>query len=459
MRRALAAASFARARRRGGGAHHRPSSSLPPSCSSSLVSRRTLRVWILAGEPSGDALAGGFLAALRTEAAARGDPVRAVAGVGGPATIAAGLPSSLFPMDDLSAMGAWEIASRLPLLRRRLAEATRRAREFQPDVLVTVDAKGFARRLVRGVVRDRGGEDDAPRAPLAAQYVSPSWWAWRDGEAGLRGWRDAGLDLALCLFPWETSAWRRVGVDAAFVGHPVVTDVAEATRVGIRTDGRATARTPSTLAILPGSRAQEVNRHLPLFRETCEAMARAGAAPGSVAFLIPSGAPSVAEAVARAAETWPTSASATTTTTTNDAASRAAFFLRADAALTCAGTATAQLLAHGVPQVMAYRAHPVTETLARWMASVPKAGLPNLVTGRDVAPEFLGRSAATPEALAEATARVLTDERAREAQRREREGFLEALTPRDEEGRAMEPATAAARAVLDALRRKRARER
>ena len=289
--------------------------------------------------------------------------------------------------------------------------------------------------------------------------MSPSWWAWRDGEAGLRGWRDAGLDLALCLLPWETSAWRRVGVDAAFVGHPVVTDVAEATRVGIKTDGRATARTPSTLAILPGSRAQEVKRHLPLFRETCEAMARAGAAPGSVAFLVPGSAPSVAETVARAAETWPTSASATSTTTANNPASRAVFFQRADAALTCAGTATAQLLAHGVPQVIAYRAHPVTETLARWMARVPHAGLPNLVTGRDVAPEFLGRRAATPEALAEAMVRVLTDERAREAQRREREGFLDALAPRDEEGRAMEPAAAAARAVLDALLQKRARER
>ena len=459
MRRALAAASFACARRRGGGAHHDPSSSFPFTCSSLLVSRRTLRVWILAGEPSGDVLAGGFLAALRTEAAARGDPVRAVAGVGGPATIAAGLPSSLFPMEDLSAMGAWEMASRLPLLRRRLKEATSRAREFQPDVLITVDAKGFARRLIRGVVGDRGGEVNALRAPLAAQYVSPSWWAWRDGEAGLRGWRDAGLDLALCLLPWETSAWRRVGVDAAFVGHPVVTDVAEATRVGIKTDGRATARTPSTLAILPGSRAQEVKRHLPLFRETCEAMARAGAAPGSVAFLIPGSAPSVAETVARAAETWPTSASAMSTTTANDPASRAVFFQRADAALTCAGTATAQLLAHGVPQVIAYRAHPVTETLARWMARVPHAGLPNLVTGRDVAPEFLGRRAATPEALAEAMVRVLTDERAREAQRREREGFLDALAPRDEEGRAMEPAAAAARAVLDALLQKRARER
>ena len=92
------------------------------------------------------------------------------------------------------------------------------------------------------------------------------------------------------------------------------------------------------------------------------------------------------------------------------------------------------------------------------MARVPHAGLPNLVTGRDVAPEFLGRRAATPEALAEAMVRMLTDERAREAQRGEREGFLDALAPRDEEGRAMEPAAAAARAVLD-TRCKNARER
>ena len=159
--------------------------------------RRLLRVWVLAGEPSGDALAARALTALRAESAARGDPEFTVDGVGGPLTLAAGLRESLFPMDDLAVMGFAELIPRLPALAARLREAAAAVRAARPDVLLTVDAKAFAHRLIRRVVaareRDeasrRGGASPSRRKPtLVAQYVAPSFWAWRGGERpGRRG--------------------------------------------------------------------------------------------------------------------------------------------------------------------------------------------------------------------------------------------------------------------------------
>ena len=137
---------------------------------------------------------------------------------------------------------------------------------------------------------------------------------------------------------------------------------------------------------------------------------------------------------------------------------RASFLGGADAALVAAGTATAHVFAHGVPQVVAYRAHFVTEWLARALAKTPHASLPNIALPTVApVPELLGPRA-TPAALADAAARVLRDESARRAQIEARDAFLDVLTPRDASGAKVAPSLAMARAALDAVEAKR-RER
>ena len=446
-------------------------------------------------------------------------------GVGGPLTLAAGLRESLFPMDDLAVMGFAELIPRLPALAARLREAAAAVRAARPDVLLTVDAKAFAHRLIRRVVaareRDeasrRGGASPSPsrkKPTLVAQYVAPSFWAWRGGERRLARLERAGVDLVLCLLPNEPEAIRRAGVDAAFVGHPAAEDAAmyppyatrpdDASATSVRFRARRTEsdaanpNRPKTLALFPGSRANEIKRHLPLFRAACERMvaerererereharplslspspsrslspSRSPSPPFLVAFVTPGGPGTYAyDAATREAASWPVPASVLPVGG-GDARARRDAFAGFDAAVACAGTATAQLFANRVPHVTVYAAaHPATEFLLRRMllgwgergsGSGSRggffAGTPNVVFGEAVAPELLGAAEATPEAIAREAGRVLFDARAREAQTRRGDAFVRMLEPPTEGARAGRiPGEAAARAIMDALERKR----
>lgn len=505
---------------------------------------RTLSVWILAGEPSGDAIGARLLIALTAEAEARGDPVTAIGGVGGPGMLKAGLRHSLFPMEEISVMGAWELLPHLSRLRRRLHEAATAVTEAKPDVLITVDSKGFAFRLVDlvrshshnqeseqwqnrkssgrhtedkgGTGRDNRGEVErgtkdhgigglaARSSPVCVHYVSPSWWAYRGGEARLKGLQALGIDRVLCLLPFEPSALCAAGVPAQFVGHPVVEDLAEA-RVGrpwledqFRDQlsesplnhgawdvGEEKEGGGPVLALLPGSREQELRRHLPLMREMSALLAarRGGGGRRDV----PAGTrvmflalPQHVDRLAHETATWPLPAHVVPS---EPLAARAAAFASTAAAVTAAGTASAQLFAHGVPQVVTYRAHPLSELAALAMARTAHAALPNIVLGREVVPELLGFSRATPGALADEVASLLRcaqdggrddmgagtsgdgdrmgekegcggGESARAQQLAARREFIAALTP---DAFGTMPSVVAARAILDAVDERRER--
>ena len=421
--------------------------------------RRRLSVWVFAGEPSGDAIGARALRALRLEAEARNDPVTSVEGVGGPAMLAAGLRASLFPMAEASVMGVAEVASSLPSLRKRLAQAIAAVNAAQPDVLLTIDSKGFSFRLAKGVAR---------ASVAKVHVVSPSWWAWRGGEANLRALRVAGVDAVACLLPHEPEGVRRAGTRAQFVGHPVVEEVRETAGAFRESrDARRAAevfakKKTTVLVLMPGSRDQELAKHLPLFRETCAELGRRWRSidPGSdlrVDFLV---LPQHEHRVRRELQTWPVPATCATADA-GDGVKRASFLGGADAALVAAGTATAQVFAHGVPQVVTYRAHFATEWLAR--ARSPRRRTPVCRTSRcrRSRGSRTSRPRATPAALADAAARVLRDESARRAQIEARDAFLDVLTPRDASGAKVAPSLAVARAALDAVeakRRERAKE-
>lgn len=285
--------------------------------------RRALSVWVVAGEPSGDEIGARLLTALAAEAERRGHPITSVGGVGGPAMAAAGLERPLFPMEELSVMGVWELLPHLPRLRRRLHEAAEAVYAASPDVLITIDSKGFSFRLVDLVRRHHQHQHQQRRLrqpPVCAHYVSPSWWAYRGGEARLKGLKAMGIDLVLCLLPFEPSALRAAGIGAEFVGHPVVEDLAEA-EAGVDTGGEFVYRRHDlcgqrvpvgsgdcrgdtgddgdsggerrdtgergggggpVLALLPGSREQELRRHLPLMREMSAILAARDGADESI---------------------------------------------------------------------------------------------------------------------------------------------------------------------------------
>ena len=196
-------------------------------------------IFLIAGEPSGDLIASRLMAALKRRT---GNGVR-FAGIGGPLVAEQGL-ESLFPYSELSMMGVLEVVPHVPRLLARIRATARTARRLRPAAFVSVDVPGFALRVAR---RLKGAG-----FPLI-HYVAPTVWAYRPGPAAEIA---RYLDRVLCLFPFEPPYFEAEGLDASFVGHPLVEEPID------DADGPAFRRrygialAQPVIAVLPGSRAR-----------------------------------------------------------------------------------------------------------------------------------------------------------------------------------------------------------
>ncbi len=375
-------------------------------------------VYVVAGEQSGDLLGARLMAALR----AGGRALR-FGGVGGPRMQEQGL-QSLFPMQELAVMGLVEVLPRIRLLRRRLAETAADILAQRPGVVVTIDSPGFNLRLLRKL------QSSGLRR---VQYVAPQVWAWK--EKRVRSF--PGLwERLLCLFPFEPTFFALHGLDATFVGHPVLqsgVDAGDAAR--FRATHGIDAAAP-VLILMPGSRRSEIARLLPIFRATLAELA--SGMPGLVP-VIPA-ASAVAGALDEACASWPVAP-----LILRDLADKHDAYAAAAAALTKSGTSTLELALAGVPMAVTYRVNPVSAMLAARMLRVPHVAMVNILAGREVVPELL-QSDCTPPKLAATVLRLLGDAEAAAAQRAAfREMRAQLAAPSGT------PAEAAARAVLDLL--------
>ncbi|WP_018262664.1 lipid-A-disaccharide synthase [Methylobacterium sp. WSM2598] len=383
---------------------------------------RSLRIWLVAGEESGDQLGAKLIRALR--AAAPG-PL-ALAGVGGDAMAAEGMPS-LFPLEDVAVIGYLAVAARIRLLMRRIRETVRACVAARPDVLVIIDSPGFTHAVASRVRR---------RLPDLAvvDYVSPSVWAWRPWRA--RTMR-AYVDHVLALLPFEPEAHRRLGGPACtYVGHPLIERLAE-----LRPDeAEAAARGAEepVLAVLPGSRSSEIERLMPVFGATLGRLRAQGA---RFRVELPAVARHRALIEARAAA-WPV-----TPRLVAGEADKHATFRRARAALAASGTVTLELALAGVPMVVAYRVPKIEEVIVRRLIQVPTIVLPNLILGENAIPELI-QGDCRAERLAEALGPLLAGGPAREAQDRALRRLDAAMRLPDGD----DPSRSAARIVLAAAR-------
>ena len=392
-----------------------------PAASAAGAAADDLLIFLIAGEPSGDALGGRLMAALKR---CTGGRVH-FAGVGGEAMAAAGLVSR-FPMTELSLMGLLEVVPHLPRLRRRVVETAAAIRAARPAAVVTIDAPAFNFRVC---ARLRGSG-----IPLI-HYVAPSVWAWRPGRAR----HVAGiLDHLLALLPFEPRYFEVHGLPCTHVGHPVLETV------GAGHDGPRFRRDHGlpndapVLCVLPGSRRGEVARLAPVFGRAVRLLALRYPALRAVVPTVPA----VADRVDAAAAAW-----GVPTLVLRDPERKFDAFAAADAALAASGTVVLELAALGVPMVAAYRANPLTALLLRPLLKVRYATLVNLLLDRSVVPEYL-QGGCTPGRLAAALERLLADDGARRAQRA---GFAEALARLAVDGR---PSERAAAVVLDLVRRR-----
>lgn len=353
------------------------------------------RLFLLAGEPSGDKLGAALIEGLRALT-----PTAEIVGVGGPEMEARGL-QSLFPMADLSVMGLVEVLPRYLHLRRRLREAAAAVAEMGPDALVTIDSPDFSLRLA---ALARG---TSPRL-RTIHYVAPSVWAWRPGRAARMA---KVVDHVLALLPFEPPYMEAAGMTCDFVGHPVAAEpIASAAEVAAFREAHGIAEATPLLLALPGSRRGEVARLANRFGEAL----RAVLARHPEARVVVPAVPHLAVLVADRIAGWP-GRPILVDPGRDGAAAKGAAFAAADAALAASGTVALELAAAGVPMVIGYDMAPLTRAIVGRLLRVDTVTLVNLVSETRAVPEFLGRNC-RPEPMAAALIKLLEDPAARAAQ-------------------------------------------
>ena len=340
------------------------------------------KVMISCGEPSGDL----YAAALASELQ-RLDGAAQVFGLGGDRLAATGarLVGHYRGLSVTGLVEALAVVPRSVAMLRRLVAA---ARAERPDVLVTVDFPDFNFRLAKS----------ARRLGLpVVYYVSPQVWAWRPGR--LKAMRRF-VDRMLVIFPFEEGVYREAGIPVEFVGHPLV-DVIEArsSRESLLRGAGLDPHAP-TVALLPGSRPNEVRLLLPVLMAAAVQIAER--VPG--AQFVVARAPNLGDHLFAPLRNRdrPVPPPVVLESWTDDV------LAASDAVVTASGTATVQTALHGRPMVIVYKVAPLTYRLGRRFVHVNSFGMVNLVAGDKIVPELI-QDRCTPEAIADETVRFLTD--------------------------------------------------
>ncbi|MGJ8597504.1 lipid-A-disaccharide synthase [Sulfitobacter sp.] len=382
-----------------------------------------LRVFILAGEPSGDKLGGALMAGLK---ALR--PEVAFEGVGGVQMQAEGLQSR-FDMNELSVMGLAEVLPKYRHLKRRIAQTAQAVLDMRPDVLITIDSPDFSLRVAKLV--------KASSNIRTVHYVAPTVWAWRAGRAAKMA---RHIDHVLALFPFEPPLMQAAGMRCDFVGHPVVAEPVATQVDAERFRAAHGIGDAPLLMVLPGSRRGEVARLGPRFSD---AISRIKAQRPELKIVVPAAGP-VADAVKLLTVAWPdTTVLDPREGDYEDAMDqKRAAFRAADVALAASGTVSLELAAADTPMVIAYDMSPLSRFIISRMMLVDTVTLVNLVSDTRVVPEFIGKDC-DPALISRGISDVMA---APDVQRAAMSLTMERL------GRGGEaPGLRAAKAVLDGL--------
>jgi lipid-A-disaccharide synthase len=318
-----------------------------------------LKLFLIAGEPSGDRLGAALMAGLTSLTSVE------FSGVGGPLMQAEGL-DSMFPMEELSVMGIAEVLPKYLPLKRRIRQVAEAVLASNAEALITIDSPDFCLR-VAAIVK-------AARPDFRTiHYVAPSVWAWRPGRAAKMA---RVIDHVLALLPFEPPYMTAAGMTCDFVGHPVVAEP-----LASDVEMAAFAGAGPLLLALPGSRKGEVTRLAPVFGEV---VARLKAQHPDLRVALPT-VRGVAGLVRELTAGW-----AVTPDIIEDAGAKRGAFAAADVALAASGTVSLELAANACPMVIAYDMHPATLWLMRRASLIDTVTLVNLVSETRVVPEFIG---------------------------------------------------------------------
>lgn len=324
-----------------------------------ICRRMSKRLYVVAGELSGDAHGAGLLLSLKTMV-----PAVEIRGVGGAGMAGVAGPGVCDWVEDAAVMGVWEVLKRYGWFKDRFARMLEDLQAFRPDVLLLIDYPGFNLRFAAAVKKK------CPETRIV-YYISPQVWAWNKGRipkmVGL-------LDEMLCLFPFEQPIFANAGLKTTFTGHPLVDELEQRRMANVRRD-------EGLVGLFPGSREREIARLFPMMIESAK---RLKTWRGDLQFEVPAAAPQLAVQIRRClveagAEGW-------ITVTTGECYS---LMQRAYCAVIASGTATLEAAYYGLPYCLVYRTAPLTYQLARILVKIKFVGLVNILAGEKVVEEFI----------------------------------------------------------------------
>ena len=333
-----------------------------------------MKIFIIAGEDSGDKLGSAIIDGLREVT----DVPPKFVGIGGNGMISRGL-ESIFPMSELSVMGFVEIASKYKSLKKRLNQTISSILDEKPDILLTIDAQEFCFRVAKKVKL-------LNKNIAVAHYVAPTVWAWRSNRAKQIS---NFIDQILALFPFEPRYFHDVGVRCDFVGHPIVSETL-ADEESVTEFKKAYSLTDEPVILcLPGSRKSEIDRLMPVFGETLEKFSNA---LPNARFILPS-TPDVYEYSKIFLDYMPKDIIFLTPEkfgVEKYLEFKKASFKLSQLALAASGTVSLELAANNTPMVIGYDMNFLSRKIIGLMLKIDTVNLVNLVTGNRNIPECIG---------------------------------------------------------------------
>ncbi|MBQ7055583.1 MAG: lipid-A-disaccharide synthase [Alphaproteobacteria bacterium] len=331
------------------------------------MQNKNLKIFIIAGEVSGDVLGGRIMSEIKDAE---------FIGIGGENMQAAGL-QSLFPMSDLSVMGIVEVLAHAKTLTRRIKQTVDAIITEMPDVVVSIDAPGFAKSVIKQVRKHPDGKKLIDAGLRFQHVVAPQVWAWRSGRAKKYA---RIFDKLYAFFDFEVPYFTKYGLNTVAVGHPIADGI-----IGKYKSQNKDAE--KIITLVPGSRMSEVKRLLPLMRDVIDMLYRNGYM--GYRFVIPVVETTV-DYVQKEIEKWPVKPELI------PAKDRYDLYARTYLAIVASGTVTAELAMLHIPTIVVYKMNPITMWIGRRIINVKWVSLVNILLKHMVYPEFLG-GAATAE--------------------------------------------------------------
>ena len=367
-----------------------------------------MKLYLVAGEASGDARGAELMRALR---ALRSD--LEFIGAGGP-EMRALAGGDFLDWADEAVLGIWDVLKKYGYFKAQFDRMLADLERTRPDALIVIDYPGFNQRLAKAAQR---------RLPAMKiiNYISPQVWAWHRGRIPKMA---RYLDLMLCIFPFEKPLYEQSGLKTVVVGHPLIDTLA----------GKklSASRESKLVGLFPGSREKEVRKIFPTMVEAARQMHRAD---DSLQFCAVAASPALAVLM----EPFQRNSANPAGFEFSIATERAHEMMqRAGAGMVTSGTATLEAAYFGMPLVILYKVAWLTYVIGKRLVKVEFLGMPNILAGREIAREFI-QEAAQPEPIAAEMLRLLSDPIRREQQQRD---LAEAVGQLGESGAAVRAAAA-----------------